>query len=292
MSKQEQLPLSVTLPLSGISGMLAWVPTHPWEVLKNKKIFSGLSKETANKSTMSIAKQLLQEKGISGLFTGLGAGLSRQVIYTSFRLALYEPVKNTILMGRKKATMLDRVAAGALSGAMAAFLSSPIEVTLVLQTKATGKAPSMVSAFTSVYKANGVLGYWNGAIPLMTRAMIVGISQVAFFDQCKQWLVQLDTKKSLTPDQLSLTASSITGVFYAGVTMPVESARVRMSAQQGAVKKYTSMLQTMSLVAKEEGFKALYAAFFPYATRCITHTVVCFMTLDITKRLLVGKQKK
>lgn len=150
----------------------------------------------------------------------------------------------------------------------------------------------MVRAVTGVWKNSGLLGFWRGFGALGTRAGLVGIAQVAVHDQVLTKLRIYNRKRAapLNDNLVVNIASVITAFIYGVITMPVEMARVRMSAEAklppGQVKKYTNTLQCISRVAKEEGLVSVFDAFLPYFCRCASHTVICFFCLEYATRTL------
>ena len=278
-SKNKQLPFHVQLAMSGTCGSIAWLFCHPFELAKNKAIISAAL--DGSKKPLGVAfREISKQPG--GLYRGIESGIARQVSYTSFRIGLYEPIRGA-LVGDRETNVLDRIIAGATAGSIASFLSSPVEVALVQQSKAVERM-SLPSAMGLIWQKSGLTGFWRGCVPLMSRAAIVGISQVAFYDQCATWV------KSMWPDMQyllrCLIASTITGIFYAAVTMPVEVSRILLSSQQGGEKKYKNMPQAIFSVAKERGVGSLYIAYLPYMMRCTVHSIVAFLLIEAAKERL------
>lgn len=278
------IPFGLNMFISGICGCGAWGFCHPFELIKNKTI-NAIVDGGPTPKFFPTAKAIMNSPG--GLYKGFDAGLARQASYTSFRIGFYDPIKD-LLCGDRKPTMVDRAIAGAVAGSAASFFSSPVEVSLVCQSKAKEKM-SLPQAMTMVYNKSGLGGFWRGCVPLMSRAAIVGVCQVGFYDQCLTWvkagLPHLDFKMQ------SILAGTATGIFYAAVTMPVEVSRVLLSAQQGDLKnaKYRNMPQTIMTVTKESGFLSMYRAYIPYMGRCTMHSIVCFLLIDICKDFLKTK---
>lgn len=296
-ASQITVPRVQVLGISGFAGMFAWCFTHPFEMWKNTVMMSpkGTSQVAAFKNT---AKQ--------GFYTGLSSGLMRQVVYTTCRLGCYPSFRDSILQGEKllgmksdanpaNANLFDRALAGAAAGIFASFLSSPVEVCLVVQTTSKEK-PSIVQAARGVMSNSGVSGFWRGFGALGSRAALVGIAQVAVHDQVLTNLRGINKARPAPIDDNLVVniASVITAFIYSIVTMPVECARVRMSAEAklaaGAEKRYHSVLQCIGRISKEEGVLAMYDAFLPYFSRCATHTVLCFFTIEYMTRMI--KQRK
>lgn len=280
MSKPNEIPLATNMFLSGTAGCCAWLVTHPFELLKNRVI---LNPDQSFSTVFADTKK-------GGFWKGLSGGIARQVVYASCRLGFYDPIKDLVTRDPQNVTGFDRATAGALAGMSAAMLSSPIEVCLVLQSKATAPL-SLVAAGKQVLTESGPTGFWRGGIPLMSRAGVVGVSQVAMYDQSKATLKKLDKKYDwgMSGTTEFILASTFTALFYAFVTMPIELSRVRMSSQKKGAVKYTSMHQAIALIAREEGAMSIYSSFAPYFMRCAVHTVTAFFIIDTIKPLLVGK---
>ena len=276
--KPKELPMLYTIPISGASGMIAWLFAHPFELVKNRHMLA-----PEGTPLMKVVSNVRE----TGMFKGLAAGLWRQVVYGTLRLSLYEPIRDVVCRDTKNLSVVDRALAGAISGAVASFCSSPIDVSLVLCTKGD-KPLSVPSALMTIYKESGFFGYWRGVGPLTSRAAVVGVCQVAAFDQSKTTLKRYSNRNNLqwSESTIFILASSFTSIFYSTMTMPIEFARVRMSSQLGKGHlKYRNLLQTIVLVTKEEGFMKMYFPFVPYCGRCTAHTIIAFFVLEQLKAM-------
>lgn len=289
MSEAQKLPLSAQLSISGLSGCAAWLLTHPFENLKNR-----IMKAPPN----TPISQTVAEVSKSGFYKGLSGGINRQIVYATVRLGCYEPFRDIICRDPKNPNVMERAAAGASAAGLASVLTSPIEVCLVLQTSSSEKV-GFITAGMRVMKQSGILGFWRGLGALTSRAVVVGICQVAMYDQASSFLRAYNTNnnKNWSKNQVFVYASGFTALFYSFVTMPIELARVRMSSQLGNTNlKYKSVLQTIATIAKEEGVLAIYESFVPYSARCSIHTISCFFIMEQLTRVYwsraQGSQKK
>ena len=289
------LPVWASLGISAGAGCGAWMVVHPMELLKNKVMLN-----PQGTSLGASVKDVFQ----GGLYKGLSGGLTRQVVYTTFRLGLYLPIRDLIVdhdTPISDITVFERAAAGASAGAIASFFSSPVEVCLVMQTKSATPL-SLVGAAREVVAGHGIKGFWSGGMPLMTRAAIVGISQVAMYDQTKAMLfshhdaavakardnklANPETNNDCMYSRSSVTsiAGLITGLFYATVTLPIEMSRVRMSAWKvPGVDEHgpmPNMVKAFGRIVKQEGLTGTVKAFIPYYGRCATHTLICFQVIE------------
>ncbi|CBH16450.1 mitochondrial carrier protein [Trypanosoma equiperdum] len=294
MSKETKAPANAPLPkvytigIAGFSGMFAWLFTHPYEMWKNTVM-------TAPKGTSQ--KECLVKVWERGPFRGLSTGILRQAVYAPARLGCYPIFRDAIMSLKGDAdgmpTVAERALAGALAGVFSSILTSPVEVCLVLQMTGASKQ-SLTRAAITVYSTNGITGYWRGVSALASRAALVGVAQVAVHDQVLSALRRRNVSYSQLHgtqpygDNIVVNAASIlTALFYSVITMPVEFARVRMSADTTKAK-YKSVTQTIGRVVREEGALAVYDSFAPYFFRCATHTVVCFFTIEYITRKVKG----
>eukprot|EP00759_Apiculatamorpha_spiralis_P053652 PhF_6_TR628/c1_g1_i1/m.845/K15104/SLC25A11, OGC; solute carrier family 25 (mitochondrial oxoglutarate transporter), member 11 len=284
-------PSWYTFLFSALGGAIAWVVIHPMDIVKTKMQLQqkGSSSSERNGVTGAI-RSILKEKGVQGLYEGLSAGVMRQFVYATSRLGLYNVFRDAIAEYLGSGASLGvRILAGALSGAVAAYITGPVEIALVriqmdsvLPAKQRRGYTGPINALVRIAREEGVRTYWRGCIPTVIRAMAVGITQVCFYDQCKQVLIGTGL---FLPDSYATftTTSMITGVVYSFLTMPLETIKIRMQTQQKQANgkfKYTGMVSALWSVVTEEGVGALYRGYFPYYLRCAVHTVVCFFVVE------------
>jgi hypothetical protein len=149
---------------------------------------------------------------------------------------------------------------------------------------------SVVDTASRIAKEEGIAAFWRGSNPFVTRAMFVGVFQVATLDQFKMFYADLlDQKKNSIPNVFCAAMTS--GLIYSVVTMPLEASKNRMASQKAdaATGKlpYTGTIQTMRKVTAESGFLALYNGFLPYYLRCGGHTVSMFIAVQMIRDFYV-----
>lgn len=281
------LPKSVIFASSGMGGCLGWFIVHPANTLAVRWNLSSMQGKTFNFNAM------IQESGWLGLYDGIGAGIMRQVFYASTRFGLFETFRDKLHEYRGKTDFAGRVVVGATSGGIAAYISCPMEVatvrmsndaTLPLEQRRNYK--NVFDTAMRITKEEGVATFWRGSTPFVQRAMLVGVFQVATLDQFKLLYAKyLNQKKDSIPNVFCAAMTS--GLIYSLATMPLEASKNRMAFQKEDPKTgklpYTSTLQTIKTVTKNEGFFALYNGFFPYYVRCGGHTVSMFIFVQLIR---------
>jgi solute carrier family 25 (mitochondrial oxoglutarate transporter), member 11 len=152
-------------------------------------------------------------------------------------------------------------------------------------------------AFVRIFREEGVRAFFSGSGPFVNRAMVVGAVQVGTYDQFRDMFRKNGVKNVSGPSMLHLRplyfsqellnvfyASMVSGLIFATVTAPLETAKNRMAFQRAdpvtGAKLYRSTMQTMSTVVAKEGALALWSGFPPYYLRCGGQTVFMFIAME------------
>jgi solute carrier family 25 oxoglutarate transporter 11 len=242
-------------------------------------------------SQLGIAKQIVASEGFAGLYRGLSAAMVRQATYTTLRLGFYDVIKHKVAPdGKESLPALVVSAAGA--GAIGSFLSCPVEVCLV-RMQADGRLPvdkrrgytNVVNALFRVGREEGVLTYWRGATPTVSRAIVVSITQLATYDKFKSLLKQYASMHEGLA--LHFSASLLSGLVYSFVSLPLDTAKTRMQTQAPVNGQllYKSTLQTLGLIFKNEGLGSLWKGFTAYFARGGGHTIFMFIFLEQYRKM-------
>ncbi|CAM9680094.1 unnamed protein product [Pylaiella littoralis] len=284
------IPTAVSFGIAGGSGISAWMFVHPMDVLKVR-----MQLGAGGGRPLAAAKLVYGEAGLSGMYAGLSAAITRQAVYTTFRVGLYDWLRDNVLckfVQPADINLLHRAGVGLAAGGIASFMCCPIEVCMVrMQSDARLAAADRLGykhigdALFRIAKEEGVRTYWRGATPTVSRAMVVSMTQLGTYDQAKTALTPVLGDNKLTHLASALTAA----VVYSYASLPLDSAKTRMQSKaastSGTPIKYTSTLQTLSYVVKNEGFFSLWKGFTPYFARSGTHTVLMFMFKEEYTRL-------
>ena len=86
------LPTSLAIPISGgISGAVGWFISFPLDCIKANIQGTDLSIGRMN-SAMSVARSILDAKGVKGLYSGIVPSISRAFLVSASRFGVYEYV--------------------------------------------------------------------------------------------------------------------------------------------------------------------------------------------------------
>jgi len=284
-AKVAPLPSSIIFGTSGLGGILGWIVVHPFNTLAVRMNLASLS-GGQQLGFASFTSDVVKREGFGSLYAGLSAGCLRQVFYATSRYGLFEKFRDTLAQYRET-DFAQRFATASVAGGCAALISCPVEVCLVRMSNDASLPVEQRRGYSGVFNAmgriaseEGLPAFYRGSQPFVMRAMVVGGTQVATYDQFKGMYASLGV-----PDGFAnqFCSSMSAGLVYSVVTMPLESAKNRMAFQKAdAAGKmpYTSTLQTLSGVARSEGVISLWNGFLPYYGRCGGHTVSMFIAVD------------
>lgn len=131
---------------------------------------------------------------VAGPFRGLSSSMLRELSFSALRVGLYEPIRDGLVRvgGSTNSDMFriaSRITAGLLAGALASALMCPMDL---LKTRAQGyptKPPPFMSLVREVGGEPFKVGrYYEGMGTVVTRAMILSATNMAFYNEVKDFL--------------------------------------------------------------------------------------------------------
>mmetsp|Transcript_22468 Transcript_22468/g.44147 ORF Transcript_22468/g.44147 Transcript_22468/m.44147 type:complete len:310 (-) Transcript_22468:518-1447(-) len=214
--------------------------------------------------------KIVREEGASALWRGLTPALTRQCLYTSSSLVLYEPIRDTIVgltggVGEDgNANYVQRLLSGGSAGAISIAIFNWTEVVKTRMQTSPIKV-SMSSVAAQVYRQDGILGFWAGIKPNVIRTFLVNAAELGTYDHAKQMLIPYVGDNA----GAHLGASSIGGVCSALVSTPSDVIKTRLmnSAGQASGDRYTGVIDALRCIIRDEGVSALYKGFIPICAR-------------------------
>lgn len=153
---------------------------------------------------------------------------------------------------------------------------------------ASGKATapryrSVVHAFTTIARTEGLRGLYAGVAPTTQRAALVAGVELSTYDEIKQTLVRLlgmDSKSIVTHFAASFGAGFLSTV----ASSPFDVVKSRVMNQptgpDGRGLVYKSTGDCFKKTIRSEGVMALYKGFWPNFGRIGPHAVTMFMVIE------------
>jgi len=283
----------------GITSSIAVTCTSPLDVLKIRFQTQNELQISSKKDYPNViqgAKFVIQNEGIRGLYKGLSVSVLREMTFTSFRFALYEPFRYLFsVSGSEQGTgvfaAFGKIFAGLCSGAVAAALFNPTDVLKIrFQADQTGtRYKSVIGAFKEVISQEGKVGLYKGVGTTTIRAALLTSAQLASYDHCKHTLL----KKYNLSDNFTthFCASMFSGFMTSLVTNPVDVVRTRIMNEKAIPNKarqYSNLFSTLWQIFRIEGARGLYKGFVPSYIRLGLCTVIGLVLSETIRAHILG----
>lgn len=235
--------------------------TMPFDTVKT---YCQVQKSTSGISPIAGARDIYSLRGVGGFYFGLPAVLVQVAGKGAIRWSAFEQFKLALQKAGAPTASVD-LCAGIGAGFTEAFLwTTPTERMKVLRQNdirsGLNRYASLPSAVRTVAKEHGVRGLYAGIGACGIRqASGVGI-RFGIYGRVKSAITS-------DPPQLwqSAVAGGITGCVSTTLNHPIDFAKTRIEAQDGAsqAKEYTGTFQCIRTVVRQEGIRALYRGIAP-----------------------------
>nr|KYP74758.1 hypothetical protein KK1_007449 [Cajanus cajan] len=187
-SKLVLINVAPTLPELQVQSVASFCSTFlgtavriPCEVLK-QRLQAGLF-ENVGEAFVGTWEQ----DGLRGFFRGTGATLCREVPFYVAGMGLYaESKKVAERLLERELGPLETIAVGALSGGLAAVVTTPFDVMKTRMMTAQGRSVSMTFIAFSILKHEGPLGLFKGAVPRFFWIAPLGAMNFAGYELAKK----------------------------------------------------------------------------------------------------------
>lgn len=252
--------------------------THPLDLLK-------VHLQTQQKSNLRLsgmAVQVVRNHGFFALYNGLSASILRQLTYSMTRFAIYEGMKNNVLGKGGEMPFYQKVLLGGVAGAVGGFVGTPADMINVrmqndvkLPVNERRNYKHAIDGLIQVYSKEGATKLFSGATMASSRAVLVTIGQLSFYDQIKQMLLLSGFFKDNIV--LHFSSSFAAGAIATLLTMPLDVLKTRlMNAPPGT---YSSIGACAKDIMKT-GPSGFFKGFVPAFVRLGPHTILTFIFFE------------
>ncbi|XP_074130970.1 mitochondrial brown fat uncoupling protein 1 isoform X2 [Sminthopsis crassicaudata] len=259
---------------AGAAACIADLVTFPLDTAKVRLQIQGEAQSAGAvryKGVLGTIVTLVKTEGPRSLYSGLHAGLQRQMSFASIRIGLYDTAKQFYNNGRETAGIGSRILAGCTTGGLAVIVAQPtdvVKVRLQAQSNLSGAKPRYTGtfhAYKTIATEEGARGLWKGTTPNVTRNAIVNSAELVTYDLIKENLLKYNI--------LTVVAS------------PVDVVKTRyMNSPPG---QYTSAPKCAWTMLTREGPTAFYKGFVPSFLRLGSWNVVMFVSYEQLKRAMM-----
>ncbi|XP_044786389.1 mitochondrial brown fat uncoupling protein 1 isoform X4 [Bubalus bubalis] len=255
--------MAVKIFSAGVAACVADIITFPLDTAKVRLQIQGeclTSSAIRYKGVLGTIITLAKTEGPVKLYSGLPAGLQRQISFASLRIGLYDTVQDYTEKGEEKASLGSKISAGLTTGGVAVFIGQPTEVVKVrlqAQSHLHGPKPRYTgtyNAYRMIATTEGLMGLWKGTTPNLTRNVIINCTELVTYDLLKKALVK---NKLLADDVPCHFVSAVVAGFCTTVlSSPVDVVKTRfVNSSPG---QYTSVPNCAMMMFIREGPSAFF----------------------------------
>lgn len=296
---------------AGISAATATAVVNPMELIKTRM----QTIEGKNTRMLQVAADIVKkEGGVHKLWTiGLGVSFTRSLLYSSFRMGLYDPIKDSLAGllnddGDSKQLSLGMKAfAGLISGAVGSALMNPLDVVKIRfqSSGITGstsadsvKYKNTVDALWKIARDEGFTSLYKGTVVTMVRASILTAAQLASYDHSKYLLLKSNILGYTFSDNYVTHVSSalVSGLCTAIAISPVDviktkymnDAKLKTISPTGEIikgGKYNGVIDCVVKSVKTEGYRVLLRGFLPSYARLCPHFLLSLPLYEQFRKL-------
>ncbi|CAK0899319.1 unnamed protein product [Prorocentrum cordatum] len=217
-----------------LSGMVATTCIQPIDMVKVRIQLMAGTAEAAGPVT--IASNIPGgNEGLAAFYTGLTAGLTRQIVYTGARLGLFDSFTASMKTPGKSLSFGENAVCALGAGGLAAVVGNPADLALIRMQADSMKPVAERAGYTNVFtamalivKKEGPAGLMAGWIPTSTRAMALNFGMLAFNASSKDVLKGY----GVTGAPLTFGASAIAGFFASFFSLPFDFVKTQMQKQK------------------------------------------------------------
>ncbi|KAL2780926.1 mitochondrial brown fat uncoupling protein 1 [Daubentonia madagascariensis] len=289
--------MGVKIFSAGLAACVADVVTFPLDTAKVRLQVQGecqTSGAIRYKGVLGTITTLAKTEGPMKLYSGLPAGLQRQISFASLRIGLYDTVQEFFTTGKETTASLgSKISAGLTTGGVAVFIGQPTEVVKV-RLQAQSHLHGLKPRYTGTYNAyriiattEGLMGLWKGTTPNLMRNVIINCTELVTYDLMKEALVK---NKVLADDvPCHLVSALIAGFCTTVLSSPVDVVKTRfVNSPPG---QYTSVPNCAVTMFTKEGPTAFFKGFVPSFLRLGSWNVIMFVCFEQLKQELMKSRQ-
>lgn len=264
---------------------------------------------TATLGPIGTAKRIIQREGFFSLYKGLTAVYTGIIPKMAIRFLTFESYREGLQSlvglppdGAEYSTSVNFTAGLASGLTEAIVIVTPAEVCKIrMQAQynsmmdpsqlARRKYKNVFQTAVLIVREEGISALYKGIVPTMLRQGCNQAVNFTMYNMFKKKVLEMQKKKELDHYQ-SLILGGVSGGFGPMVNNPLDVVKTRMQKQvikSGSEPKYKGIVQSIGLIAKEEGTMALWKGITPRLMRIVPGQAITFMTYEAVSGALTRR---
>eukprot|EP00793_Prasinoderma_coloniale_P001439 PRCOL_00005214-RA len=218
---------------------------------------------------------------LRGLYNGLGGNIPGCFAASAIFFGVYDPLKKRLEEGWGKGSTSAHLVSAASAGLVSSVVRVPTEV--VKQRLQTGQFNGPVEAVKTIFKSEGVRGFTRGYGAFLLRDLPFDAIEFVAYEGLKTQYTRYKGRR-IEPAEASVLGG-IAGAFTGAATTPLDVLKTRFMTG-GASVKYKGLVDAAATIAREEGWRALFAGVQPRVTWIGIGGFIFFGCLEKSREIL------
>ncbi|KAL4399512.1 NAD transmembrane transporter [Malassezia pachydermatis] len=279
------------------AGFVSSIVTCPLDVVKTRlqvqtnEFQRGLRHRGALHAISSVCSKIWKEDGFRGFYRGLGPTVIGYLPTWAIYFCVYDAGKTFLsdnAPSLKAHPFTIHIASAMFAGATSTTCTSPMWVVKTRCMLQTSDVPEQLryrntlDAVIKIYRNEGIPAFYKGLLPSLLGVFHV-IVQFPLYEHFKSMTSEGKRGDPLSPGSI-LLCSGASKMLASLATYPHEVLRTRMQMQQptGTTgEKYTGFLQTITSIARKEGFRGFYRGMSVNLVRTVPNSGLTILTYEL-----------
>jgi hypothetical protein len=269
-------------------GLCISLAAQPFEVIRTTSITSLKSTKNTLSETLSVVKRIFQMEGPRGFFRGGLLSLGKSTLGAGVFFNGLENMHVLTKQYREIKYLPNNVIDFCNAGFARIFTTLTVSPLNVLKTRfevvGNKEYSSIAHAFKTVYKNQGLKGFYRGIIPTLIRDVpFAGLeySTYRYFVSLYGRYIE-PTRNPYDSSLVIFSCAGVSAMLSVLVTYPFDNVRVRLQTNDMAAKQIKGMGPMISHVYKEEGMRGFYLGYLP---RLMKKGVACSLAWTLYEAL-------
>jgi len=284
----------------GFSACFASAVIHPIDLIKVRLQIS------PEGGIVSIAKGIIAQDGVKGLYSGLSASLTRQATYGTARIGLHSYFSDELKKnnGGGAIPWWQTFISSFCSGAIASSIGNPFDVCLVRMQSDSSKPVAerfnytgVGNAITRVVNEEGFAALYRGYPPTLLRAISMNVGMMGTYDIAKNFFFTVFSEEPKDKVTVNLFSAATAGGACAVLSLPFDMMKTRLQNMQpdkNGVMPYAGVADCATKILKNEGVFRFWRGLGAYYGRCAPHSMIILLVreevLSLYDSYLLGKK--
>lgn len=267
------------------TGLITKTSVAPLERLKILYQIQGIKNPNKYGTIYNSLKTIVKEEGFRALYKGNTVNCLRITPIYSLKFTFNEFYKS-ILIENRKASFIDLLAVGTLSGISQISATYPLDL-LRTRYALSETNQNLFSYSKNLVKMEGIRGFYKGIpVAMVTGSAHIGL-QLSFYETYKKHFKNFGNLDNVGT---KMVCGSLAGVSAQGIAYPGDVLKKRMHTNGvlGEKKNYKNTFDCVKKIYKYEGMKGFYKGIKVSTIKSVPSAAIQFTVYEKLKKWLTS----